>query len=156
MWMIRPLPSSLIRYSALRIEVIAQLYAYFGGKRAAIWLPDIDALKAISSRYTQAYPSRELRALHRPLGLVQFLPLEVLEASPGDGVPYTCARCASVLSLQSFSTKMRSGVRRRRTFCKLCVLLARRSKEAVAPKWVAVSDWGVAVDDRYAAVDDWD
>ncbi|TFK84655.1 hypothetical protein K466DRAFT_526996 [Polyporus arcularius HHB13444] len=105
MWMQRPLPEALLAYSAHDIHIIAQLFARF--EKKGHYLDDQEALKAISARYMEACPTRELRAKHAQLDLCKFVPLDVLTPPP-DGIPtFECARCERVLSLRCFSTAAR-------------------------------------------------
>ncbi|KAI0717816.1 ribonuclease H-like domain-containing protein [Cerioporus squamosus] len=162
-WMQRPLPSALLEYSAHDIHIIAQLFARF--QKKGHYLDDDEALKAMSARYMEAYPTRELRAKHAPLDLCKFVPLDVL-APPPDGMPkFECARCERMLSLRCFSTAARpdskgnpdaaapagsepevtsqedqTTVTQRFTLCRLCKLLARLNSETTLGEWVATTD----------------
>ncbi|RPD55495.1 hypothetical protein L226DRAFT_574537 [Lentinus tigrinus ALCF2SS1-7] len=163
-WLQRPLPPTLLEYSAHDIQLIAKLFARF--QKKGQYLNDPEALKAMSARYMEVYSSRELTAKHVPLDLCKFVPLEVL-APPKDGVSrFECARCERVLSLASFSTAPVASVKivdaddaapsverepepeaqdntvakQRLTLCRLCHLVAREKSEADLGEWVAISD----------------
>ncbi|EJF59684.1 hypothetical protein DICSQDRAFT_171859 [Dichomitus squalens LYAD-421 SS1] len=75
MWMLRPLPAPLLRYSCHDIEMIAAMYARFSKFG---YLKPLDELKATTERYLHSYPTRELRALHASLDLCKFVPMDVL------------------------------------------------------------------------------
>lgn len=136
----RPLSTPLLRYSAHDIKLIALLYAFFSNSaRSASYLGDMSGLKAMSARYMLVYPTRELRALHMTLGMARFVPFEVLE-EPLGGVRCSCTRCSRLLSLRCFATTVEGGVEKRKTFCRLCVLLARKNWEGKVPEWSPVVD----------------
>ncbi|RPD55496.1 hypothetical protein L226DRAFT_469863 [Lentinus tigrinus ALCF2SS1-7] len=162
MWMRRPLPPALLEYAAHDIELIAKVFARF--QKKGQYLDHLEALKEMSARYMEVYPTRELRAKHAQLDLCKFVPLEVL-TPPQDGAPrFECARCGRVLSLLCFSTAAagvktaESGdaassakpepqvgeqgdrvVEQRLTLCRLCHLIARRNSEEVLGEWVPIS-----------------
>ena len=142
MWMDRPLPDLLLEYSVHDIEIISRLYARFNSNNLkSVFLPDLNALKAMSMRYMHVYTSREARARLGGLGLSPFVPQEVLEAPRAYAARHECARCARALSLQCFTTDTQPGEGRgekRQTFCKLCALLARKGKEASLSEWVVI------------------
>ncbi|KAI1790034.1 ribonuclease H-like domain-containing protein [Ganoderma leucocontextum] len=153
MWMQRPLPPPLLRYSAHDIEMIALVYDRFGPGKQGNYLKPFQELMAMSARYMQAYPTRELRALHVPLDLCRFLPLDVLTAPPAGGARYRCARCERMLSLPCFLTthvqatpagsRGRGGASNsqplvRLSLCRLCDLLARRNAERIVREWIEI------------------
>ncbi|KAI0686581.1 ribonuclease H-like domain-containing protein [Earliella scabrosa] len=164
-WMHRPLPEALLQYSARDVEIIARLYARLREKGG--YLSNPDELKAMSARYMRVYPTRELKAMHVPLHLSRFLPLDVLEEPPPDAPRYRCVRCERMLSLPCFActaqqrsttSTFRDGdsvdsavtedsaayapgfgdVQLRFTMCRLCNLLALRNAETITGWWVVI------------------
>ena len=158
-WMKRPLPPTLLEYSAHDIQLIAKVYARF--QKKGTYLNDPEAMMAMTERYMKTYPTRELRAKHALLDLCKFVPLEVLTA-PQEGVPkFECARCERVLSLSSFATaegthadevgeiapppadpqaETAHTIAQRLTLCRLCHIVARRGKEEALGEWVTLLD----------------
>ncbi|KAM5539782.1 hypothetical protein V8D89_006595 [Ganoderma adspersum] len=149
MWMQRPLPPPLLHYAAHDIELIALVLDRFGPGEQGDYLGQLPELLAMSAQYMLAYPMRELRALHVPLDLCRFLPLDVLDAPPARAPRYGCARCMRMLSLACFLTTRAqaepvggeaSGSQRlvRLSLCRLCNLLARRNAEVIVRGWLEV------------------
>ena len=138
MWMQRPLPLPLLRYSAHDIEMIALVYDRFAPGQRGDYLEPLAELLAMSARYMQAYPTRELRALHVPLDLCRFLPLDVLVPPPMWALRYSCARCVRMLTLSCFLTTQAGnrGPVVRLSLCRLCNLLARRNEERIVREWI--------------------
>ena len=141
MWMVRPLPVPLLRYSCHDIELIAAVYARFS---KSSFLKPLDELMEMTARYLQSYPTRELRALHVSLDLCKFIPMDVLSAPCANTPRYHCTRCERMLSLPCFSldsgggeTSGSQGLVRLST-CRLCSLLARRKSESIPTEWVAL------------------
>ncbi|KAH9915154.1 ribonuclease H-like domain-containing protein [Epithele typhae] len=130
MWMTRPLPAHLLKYSARDIELLALMHRRF---RSNGYLRDIELLKQTSRRYLDVYPTRELRALHSPLHLTKFMPLDVLRA-PSPGLRIVCVRCTRGLSPDCFSTRVEGKQKQRAACCRLCALLVRKEGEQV--EWV--------------------
>ncbi|PIL29376.1 hypothetical protein GSI_09428 [Ganoderma sinense ZZ0214-1] len=124
MWMQRPLPSPLLHYAAHDIELIALVLDRFAPGQRGDYLTALPDLLAMSARYMQASPTRELRALHVRLDLCRFVPLDVLKA-PSAG-----------------ATRLKEASRRqslvRLSLCRLCDLLARRNAEVIVRDWLEV------------------
>ena len=136
-WMQRPLQSKLLRYAAHDLTIIARLYAHFRDARGG-FLDDIEDLKEMSARYMCAIPTREMRALYvAKQDLPRFVPMDVLDA-PLDDEKRKCGRCERELTLSCFTTEMRSGAMMRKSFCRLCDLLARNRRGVTTVGWVEV------------------
>lgn len=150
MWMQRPLPSPLLHYAAHDIELIALVLERFGPGEQGNYLARLPELLAMSARYMLVYPTRELRALHVPLDLCRFLPLDILDALPARAPRYGCARCMRMLSLACFvagyihvlpfgeAPVYGSQCLVRFSICRLCNLLARRNAETTAGVFLKV------------------
>ena len=148
MWMQRPLPSPLLHYAAHDIELIALVLERFRPGEQGNYLARLPRLLEMSARYMLVYPSRELRALHVPLDLCRFLPLDILKAPPAWTLRYRCARCVRMLSPGCFATthmevwpvggdasSSRSQRPVRFSLCRLCNLLSRRNGEMIVGEW---------------------
>ena len=137
MWTNRPLPSVLLQYAAHDIEVIARLYKRFLKASRNSFFANLPALKAASMRYMSVYTTREMHALHEPQDLLRFMPLDVLDAPDPSAPRYRCGRCERELSISCFKTEIAGGLKTRMSLCRLCVLLARRRKEASLGEWIS-------------------
>ncbi|TBU52672.1 hypothetical protein BD310DRAFT_211457 [Dichomitus squalens] len=145
MWMLRPLPAPLLRYSCHDIEMIAAMYARFSKFG---YLKPLDELKATTERYLHSYPTRELRALHASLDLCKFVPMDVLTPPIPNTMRYHCTRCERMLSLSCFSLHYadvqgsgetsNSQPLVRMSTCRLCTLIAQRNSGPVVAEWVAI------------------
>ncbi len=145
MWLIRPLPANLLHEAARDVRLIAAIYPRILSKGSrAKTRASLDAIKSASARYMRSWPSRELKALHVPLELVKFAPLDILYAPEPDARRYRCERCERMLSLGCFFTRFvefapdgeavecAEGTgedvhMQRMPLCRLCVLIARRN-----------------------------
>ncbi|RPD70656.1 hypothetical protein L226DRAFT_514191 [Lentinus tigrinus ALCF2SS1-7] len=131
MWLLRPFPDDLQRHCVYNVKLISLIYARFRAKSKYLQHPE--ELKQMTTRYMEAYPTRELRALHVPLDLDKFLPLEVLTPCPRNTRRYKCVRCERMLIPASFPQHPVSDDDKDER-CRLCTLLVLRcSKVKVKP-----------------------
>ncbi|KAI0717810.1 ribonuclease H-like domain-containing protein [Cerioporus squamosus] len=99
-WLLRPFPDDLQRRCVENIQLINLLYARFRAKKKQY--SQSEKWQEMTTRYMEAYPTRELRAAHASCDLYKFLPLEIMAPSPTNTRRYRCTHCERMLTVASF------------------------------------------------------
>ncbi|KAI0752937.1 ribonuclease H-like domain-containing protein [Daedaleopsis nitida] len=152
-WRKRPLSPLLLKHAVRDVFLVSHVHFQLEKHTPPVRRVGSKKIRAASTRYLRAYPTRELKELHVTLELSKFVPLDVLEVLDFKAQRYKCARCERMLSLSCFFTREitreldgefveslnRSGSRvQRMRSCRLCFLIARRQ---TSNREVALQDW---------------
>lgn len=134
-WLQRPLPDLLLQYAAHDISLISQLHANF---LRAGWINGraLPLLRQQSARYVSATTTRRAKDIQDDRFLSLFVPLDVMDEPPAGSPRFICEGCEMTLSLRCFPVSQMGGREERLTFCRLCLLLARRNQEVSQGRWV--------------------